>query len=429
MRSPVPSEEESPKAHVSFKIALAIGLLAMLGASISVCGPSCALESCPSPPSEYCQALWNLKRVILQQDRPAPSVKSESSLDKNKQEEEVPQKKRRKNPLAKLFKKRGRKKSKRKSTNSISQFPSAFSPESSPLHRTNAALLSELIDHTKTTVPDFEKRAALVPWGGPGGAHWWSKGDSSALATYLKIMKWPSDLTAKFPFKLCPKGCRADFAAAHTLEWREKYKPWCMSPSGMKENTKGYVYTRGHSPSLKGDGTGHSLVWLRFPIHRYVDPVQWVRAVIHTLDRAVADSLQRTGGRIGRFNAIFDGQGFTLSHILGMGPIKKMVTMLQDHFPDRLGIVLFANFAKPAQMMVNLVKPIITKEVRDKLYLLPDEPEARKDMLDALVGDEFLPHYLGGNDEYRFDANEYYRKDQCTEAETTEYIQTMPYHA
>lgn len=276
------------------------------------------------------------------------------------------------------------------------------------------------------SISNLDARAAAVTWGGAGGPTWYNQ---LCLRAYLKIMKWPSpanNWNVKFPFKLCGKdGCPPERAVAHSLEWREQYKPWCMSPSGIKENRKGWVYHRGHSPN-----NGYSLVWLRIPIHRTEDPIQWVRAIMNALERAVADSYKRTNGKIGRFNCVMDGQGFSLSHLFGMGHIKRMVTMLQDHFPDKLGVIIFANFAKPAQIMVGLVKPIITKDVREKLYMLPDEPHKRKAMTDALIGDEFVPHYLGGADDYRFDPAKYYgaKKHQCTEAESTQYIKTMPYH-
>lgn len=433
---------------VSVLIGLGVAMVAILGGSLTVCDPSyCTSTSCPIPPHhEYCQAL----RSFRQQTRfrrddnnhestatattTTTTTTTTATVDTDTSATAPTKKKRLKNnPIAKLFRKKKNKKKAKKteSNNGIAQYPNAFaSDKQEPLSRTQMALIAELTDNLKETVPNFEKRAAAVPWNGPAGGYPWYNNDASLLTTYLKIMKWPTDLTAKFPFRLCPDGCKAQVAIAHTLEWREKYKPWCTSPAGMIENAKGFAYIRGHSPSLDNGG-GHTLVWLRFPIHKAIDPVQWVRTVINVMDRAVADSLHRTNGKVGLFNAVVDGNGFALSHLVGMAPIKLLVTMLQDHFPDRLGVIVLANLARPAQFVVNMVKPLITKDVREKLYLLPDAAGPRQDMLEALVGTEFIPYYLGGTDEYRFSVEEYYdpKKHYCTDAESVEYIKTMPYHA
>ncbi|KAI2511049.1 CRAL/TRIO domain containing protein [Fragilaria crotonensis] len=108
-----------------------------------------------------------------------------------------------------------------------------------------------------------------------------------------------------------------------------------------------------------------------------------------------------------------------------------MVVMLQDHFPDRMGVLLMTNFSKPAQMFLGIIKPLLTKEFCEKLHVLPDDPEAREVALDALVEKQFRPDFLGGDDEWKFNAKEYYssRKHQCTDAESTEFLTSMPYHA
>ena len=426
-----PSQDPPPSSNMNLVIAVVVVIISVIGAASNLCGPPCLSEACPLAPA-YCQSLWKLQQLFQQ---PVPNI-SPTNDEQPNDEQPPPQKPRKRNPLARLFRRR-RSKLKKQASTTISQYPNAFSPlDRSPLSRTEKDLVAKMARRAQDTIPSLDTRAAAVPWGGPGtgsGNHWWSDNGSSLLPRYLKIMDWPQDLMTKFPFKLCATaaGCNAEFAIAHTLEWREKYKPWCMSPSGIKENTKGYVYTRGYSPSLTGDDSGHSLMWLRIPIHRADDPVQWVRAIMNALERAVADSLHRTNGKVGRFNCVVDGNGFTLGMMFGMGPVKRMVVMLQDHFSDRLGVVLLTNFSKPAQVMLSFVKPLLTKDVREKLIVLPDDSETRHAMLDALVGPEFLPYYLGGNDEWRFSTKEYYSstKHHCTDAESTEYLETMPYHA
>jgi hypothetical protein len=203
-----------------------------------------------------------------------------------------------------------------------------------------------------------------------------------------------------------------------------------ISPGSIKENKDGFVYVRGYSPTpKKGDISGHAVVWIRAGIRKIGDPVFYFRCIIHSLDRAVADNLRRSHNHVGKFNVVFDAAHFHLSMIPPFGAIKRAVTMLQDHFPDRLGAIFLANLSRPAEVVVNLVKSIITKEVRDKIFVLPHDPAKRLAMLEPVVVPEFIPEYLGGNDTFRFDPTQYYpQKHQWSDEEAKKYLE-IPYYS
>jgi CRAL/TRIO domain len=302
-----------------------------------------------------------------------------------------------------------------------------------PLTPSEQLFVTTLSKRARDFIPDFEARAAAVPWGGPAGAGgaatlWWQ--ELGLLRAYGKIMKWPEDLKTNFPFQLCSKGCDAEVALGHTLEFREKYRPWLVSPDGIHENRKGFIYFRGYSPTPQGDSTGHAMVWFRPGHHKVENPVLYFRAVMNTLERAVADSLLRSHGKSGKFNVVMDTSGLTFSMLTSFGHVKRAVVMLQDHFPDRLGMIFLANLSKPAEFLYNLVKGIITKEVRDKVVVLSSNVELRKAVLDAIVMPQFVPVYLGGTDDYQVTSEQYYPQNyHCTNEEALEYLNTMPYHA
>lgn len=427
-----PSQDPPPERfHVVIAIVAVLLTMTIGAASSKICGPSRLLSTHTESP--LCLSVWNLQQftqspTTTQHATPVDMVFLNGPREKEQERKQPPARTER-NRLSKLLPWR-RFKPKRKSN--VSQYPNAASSQDLKLSRTEDALVKELSRRVREAVPDLERRSAAVPWGGPGGTSWWRGDGAHLLHAYLKIMRWPKDLVTSFPFGLCSSnGCNAEVSVGHTLEWREKYKPWCISPSAIRENSQGFVYARGYSPSLTDNSAGHSLVWIRLSASSATDPVQWVRAIVHSLERAVADSLHRTNGKVGRFNCVVDGHGFTLGMLMGMGAVKRLIIMLQDHFPDRLGVILMTNFSRPAQLFLGLIKPLVTKEVRDKLHVLPDDPERRESILDALVGTEFRPDFLGGNDQWKFDAKGYYSssKHQCTDAESTEFLTTMPYHA
>merc|ERR1712071_336168 len=169
-----------------------------------------------------------------------------------------------------------------------------------------------------SSVTAFNSRMDAVAWGGPGpdGRPWWDwkkkggYGDAGQLLlTYLKVMGFPKDGITKFPNDLCQQGCSTYFGILHTLEWREKYKPWLMTPSAIKENKAGWIYTHGQSVDI-GDETGPAIVYFRPGIHKLDNEESYIRALINTLEFAVADTLTRSGNRYGKYNILLDCKNF-----------------------------------------------------------------------------------------------------------------------
>ena len=293
----------------------------------------------------------------------------------------------------------------------------------------------------------FDERVANVGWGGPlasGGEPWWLPSSSTKTemngerlaAAYAKIMGWPSteEYTTKFPFKKCQEGCDPHFALVHSLEWREKFKPWCITPSAVRENRDSFFYVRGHSPpnpnDKDGDATiGHSLVFYRPGIHKYEDTESYIRLIMHTLDSAVADSYSRSNNKVGKFNIILDCNGFSLSTLPGLSEVKRLFTMMQDHFPDRLGVLMIVNLSGPGQLFLRMIKPIISEAVKRKIHIVPPTERGGIDMLKVLIEEEYIPTWLGGTDDYVLNPKVAYADRMCTEDEGREYHITIPYHA
>ena len=168
--------------------------------------------------------------------------------------------------------------------------------------------LQEFSKRVLTNVTNLQHRASHVGFGDGGSTShhhaWWPhhhRGGSSRLDkieggrllySYYKIMtrhmKDPKDLSANilFPFKLCKGGCSAEQAIAHTLEWREAYQPWRVTPSLLKENENGWVYTRGFSPPARGSKMGrHAMLYIRPGKHKVRSGLSYFRAILNSADR------------------------------------------------------------------------------------------------------------------------------------------------
>ena len=308
-----------------------------------------------------------------------------------------------------------------------------------------------------TNMPDrsFLERVDSVPWGGNNSEYtrWWPRKDARdpnkaieggrLLAGYLKIMKYK--LFGKFPHKLCEHGCDAELSVLHSLEWREKYKPWCLTPKTIEYNKNGFIYRRGNSlpgPRKRLEAqkakdneslstSGHALLFYRPGVATVENPDLYARVMLHAIDSAVTESLVRNKGEIGRFNMIFDCKDFGSKNAPSLANVKKLFRYLQDHFPDRLGVLVVANLGGMAQMLFKMVLPFVTEDVRAKIHVIPNDDEGRREILLQFIEEDKIPTWLGGRDDYDFDAKEYYKNENCvlSEDDISNFLIDMPYHA
>ena len=82
-------------------------------------------------------------------------------------------------------------------------------------------------------------------------------------------------------------------------------------------------------------------------------------------------------------------------------------------------------------MLMKMVLPFVTEDVRAKIHIIPNGEEERREMLLQFIDEDQIPSYLiSGNDDYKFGGKEYYDgKCILPEEGILDYIATMPYHA
>jgi CRAL/TRIO domain len=334
-------------------------------------------------------------------------------------------------------------------------FPTAFTPEAIQLSNRQERLIKELEQRIRTEVPDWDERVTRIPWGGiRNGAEtstttqWWAPALPSTskatpletfdggnlLFSYLRIMNWPQDMdVVHFPFKTCNKqGCPATFALNHTLNFREIYQPWLVTPSMKTVNSRGLIYHHGFSPSLDGEQAPHGIVFLRPGLVVQVDEAFYARTLVRELERTVTLSMEQSKGRVGKFNVVVSGKDISFGAMPSLKGIKTFVTILQDHYVDRLGVVLLTDMGRICEILLKLFLPLITEEVRNKIVLVPHNDDEKQAVFETVLGSDNVPAWLGGESTYQFDVNDYYASDDViegTDSQATEYLTLMPYHA
>ena len=149
--------------------------------------------------------------------------------------------------------------------------------------------------------------------------------------------------------------------------------------------------------------------------------------MIREFDRAVAASLQRSNGRVGKFNAVVDGKDLTWSMMPSIGTVKSIIAILQDHFADRLGVVVVNVGGPICEILLKIFVSLITEEVRNKIVMLPHDQNEQMAVLETILGKENIPIWLGGVDNYVFQVDEHYANNKVSiDDEALDYLATMP---
>ena len=130
---------------------------------------------------------------------------------------------------------------------------------------------------------------------------------------------------------------------------------------------------------------------------------------------------------------LLDSEGFGLGGIPKLSEAFRLFLMMQDHFADRLGVIVIANTSGPARLFLSLINAFLSESVKKKIHLLPEMERGGREMLSHLIDPRYVPDWLGGTDHYVFDAEAEYAGSMCTRmsplGDGASTVPTLPDHA
>jgi hypothetical protein len=276
---------------------------------------------------------------------------------------------------------------------------------------------SERLVSDDSGIAKLHRRVVKVGWG--GRSKWWHPvyprssfypletiDGANLLFPYYEAMQpyLKDEEHVRFPRRRCAAGCDTQVALRATLEWRETYTPWMATDKVVEENEDGWVYTRGLS---KASPYGqHTVVWIRPGHHGVGETAAYVRAIVQTVDKAIGEALRH--GRAGRINVVLDAEGYEWKKIPDFRDIRLLLEIFQEHYPGRLGAVFMCNTSPAAEILFSLLKPLLNKEILEKIYFLSKDPSMMIKQLETVIPVEQIPFWLGGQDMYEFERRSYY---------------------
>lgn len=186
-----------------------------------------------------------------------------------------------------------------------------------------------------------------------------------------------------------------------SLVWRTNYKPeeilWEQVAS---EAETGKIYR----PSYK-DKNGRVVLVMRPSFQNSTSTRAQVKYLVYCMENAILNLPSDQEQMIW----LIDFHGFSLSNI-SIKSTKETAYILQEQYPERLGLAILYNPPKFFEPFYKIVKPFLEPKTANKVkFVYSDDPNT-KTIMDNLFCTDELESAFGGKNEENFDIKKYAEK-------------------
>ncbi|KAI0082133.1 CRAL/TRIO domain-containing protein [Panus rudis PR-1116 ss-1] len=211
---------------------------------------------------------------------------------------------------------------------------------------------------------------------------WLNKPDT--LPRYMRAAKWN--------FEEAKKRIKA------TMEWRREYKPDLIPPHEIKiEDEGGKIIINGF------DKDGRPIIYMNPGRQNTETSPRQLRHLVWCLERA--KDLMPPGQE--SVVILIDYKTTTLRTNPSISTARKVLHILQEHYPETLGRGLVVNLPTLLNFFYKGISPFLDPVTRDKIRFNPN-------VLDLIPKEQLITE-LGGEYDYEFDHEEYWNQilDVC----------------
>jgi hypothetical protein len=197
-----------------------------------------------------------------------------------------------------------------------------------------------------------------------------------------------------------------------SLDWREKFG---LSEFQEKwkdlvaiENSTGKTYCRGY------DKHGHPIIYMKPCNENTKDHDAQIKHLIYNMEKAVACMKERKTdddsaiAHDGKLVLVIDYNGYSLSNSPPMKTSREVLSILQDHYPERL---FRAYCIRPPYIFYafySIISPFIDSVTKDKIRMLTNsDMNADTNKLYEEVDRSMLELCAGGSDARPFNSSVY----------------------
>ncbi|KAA8522498.1 hypothetical protein F0562_013141 [Nyssa sinensis] len=183
-----------------------------------------------------------------------------------------------------------------------------------------------------------------------------------------------------------------------TLKWRLAYKPEEIRWDEVaREAETGKIYRSNYV-----DKHGRTVLVMRPSCQNSKSTRAQIRYLVYCMENAILNLPQNQEQMIW----LIDFHGFNLSNI-SVKVTRETAHVLQDHYPERLGVAILYNPPKFFEPFWTVVKPFLEPKTANKVkFVYSDDPNTKNIMEDLFDMDQ-IESAFGGKDAAGFDINKY----------------------
>ncbi|XP_054808523.1 uncharacterized protein LOC129310641 isoform X1 [Prosopis cineraria] len=228
-----------------------------------------------------------------------------------------------------------------------------------------------------------ELRAALGPLSGRSLKYC----TDACLRRYLEARNWSVDKAKKM--------------LEETVQWRSTYKPeeirW---PEVAHEGETGKV-----SRANFHDRFGRTVLIMRPGMQNTACPEDNIRHLVYLMENAIINLPEGQE----QMSWLIDFTGFSLNTTVSVKTARDIIYILQNHYPERLGIAFLYSPPRIFQAFWKAVRYFLDPRTFLKVkFVYPKEKES-EELMKSLFDMENLPNEFGGKATLKYDHEEFSR--------------------
>ncbi|KAI4307364.1 hypothetical protein L6164_030564 [Bauhinia variegata] len=183
-----------------------------------------------------------------------------------------------------------------------------------------------------------------------------------------------------------------------TVKWRAEYKPEEIRWEDIAHEAEtGKIYRSNYI-----DKHGRTVLVMRPSRQNSKSIKGQIKYLVYCMENAILNLPPDQGKMVW----LIDFQGFNLSHI-SVKVTRETAHVLQNHYPERLGLAILYNPPKFFEPFFTMVKPLLEPKTYNKVkFVYSDDLNSKKIMEDLFDSDQ-LESGFGGNDDTGFDISKY----------------------
>jgi len=191
----------------------------------------------------------------------------------------------------------------------------------------------------------------------------------------------------------------------NSLEWRRSYQPHLITAEDVKIelNNTGKMYRNGF------DKHGRPIIYMKPGKDNTGVPEKEVKVkyLVYLMEKASRAADESKG--IDKFVWLVDYKDFNqLTGIVLTKVAKEILDILQDHYPERLGLAFIINAPWTFHLMWKMLQPFLTDSTKSKVRMISGHKF--EEIQEAVDLDQLETAY-GGNNTFTYDFDKYWNKE------------------